>query len=259
MPKDGVQEIVAYVRDQAYSDLYAAYYRDLLCELIEIDTSIQTDVDRLGKNERAVFDVLERELKAVTRSTVKMERVPISNKITEHPYYSVPYYAGLDTSGEPLRCEAIYKDRCNLLALFDADDPAVQGTKVIYNAHTDTVGPWLGPRVEVPLIYGRGSVDDKGLAALLVAQIRLIEETKKRFDLKLGGSRVYQFVIEEEMGGNGSLSAAMDERFSGYEAVICEPTGNMPHPANRGALWYQCTLSAAGVAGAERERTVSGR
>ena len=53
------------------------------------------------------------------------------------------------------------------------------------------------------------------------------------------------------MGGNGSLSMALDERFRGYEAIVHEITGNIAHPANRGCVWYQCTLTSAGVAGAK--------
>jgi len=247
MADSKVQDIVEFVKAQAGSDRYAAYYRDLLCELIEIDTSIQSDLERLASNEAKLFGVVERELQTVTDGRVELQRMPIDCRIAEHPYYSVPYYTCTGESGQPLGCKEAYKGRGNLFAVFAADDPDRSGTHAIYNAHIDTVAPWFGPKVATPLIYGRGACDDKGQVALLVAQVRLIEEVKKQFGLKLGGSRVYQFVIEEEMGGNGTLSAVLDERFRGYEAIVHEITNNIPHPANRGAVWYECTLRTAGT------------
>jgi len=54
------------------------------------------------------------------------------------------------------------------------------------------------------------------------------------------------FVVEEETGGNGSLSLATDRELRGvYDSiVVCECTGLKPHPANRGAVWYRADLRA---------------
>lgn len=246
-----VQQVIEFVRQQASSEAYAAYCRDLLVEMMAVDTSIQSNVDRLRENESKVFDIAEREIRAILGEQADICRIPINPKIQEHPYYSQLYYTCSPERKQPLTCEQTYQGRCNLVTTVPADQPGGSGTNAFYNAHIDTVAPFFGPRVEGPLVYGRGAADDKGEIVLLIAQMKLIEEAKKKFGLKFGANRAYQFVIEEEMGGNGSLSLALDDRYKGYEAIIHEITGNLAHPANRGCVWYQCTLSSAGVPNAK--------
>ena len=56
-------------------------------------------------------------------------------------------------------------------------------------------------------------------------------------------------VIEEETGGNGSLSLAVDRDLRQLygSLLVLECTGNDIHPANRGALWYRADLRCPGV------------
>lgn len=246
-----VQQVAEFVKQRACSEEYTKYCRDLLVEMLAFDTCIQSDVARLRENEDKVFQVAERELKAILGDKAKVSREPINPKIQEHPYYSGLYYTCTAERNQPLSCEDTYKGRYNLVTIVAPDEPSSKGSNAFYNAHIDTVAPFIGPRVDGPLVYGRGSCDDKGEVVLLIAQMKLIEEAKKKFGLKFAATRAYQFVIEEEMGGNGSLSLMMDDRYKGYEAVIHEITGNLAHPANRGCVWYQCTLKSAGVPNAK--------
>lgn len=250
MSHKDVSSIVEFVKQRAASEEYRKYCQDLLAEMVAIDTCIQSDVDRLRQNEEKVFAICERELRAIAGDRVRIVRDPINPKIQEHPYYSQLYYTCSPDRPKPLSCEETYKGRFNLVSTLPADNPSTGGKDAFYNAHIDCVAPFFGPRAEGPLLYGRGTADDKGEIVLLIAQIRLIEEVRSKFGISFGANRVYQFVIEEEMGGNGSLSLVVDERFKGYEAIIHEITGNLAHPANRGCVWYQCTLTAAGVANA---------
>ena len=50
------------------------------------------------------------------------------------------------------------------------------------------------------------------------------------------------FVIDEEMGGNGSLALAVDHELKArYDSIlVLECTGNRLHPANRGAVFIKC-------------------
>lgn len=251
MTDKDVQQVIEFVKQQASSEAYTKYCRDLLVEMLAVDTCIQSDVNRLRDNEIKVFQIAERELKAILGDQAKVCREPVNPKIQEHPYYSGLYYTCTADRKQPLSCEETYKGRCNLVTTIEPDGPAGSGKNAFYNAHIDCVAPFIPPRVEGPLVYGRGSCDDKGEIVLLIAQIKLIEEARKKFGLKFGATRAYQFVIEEEMGGNGSLSLMMDDRYKGYEAVIHEITANLAHPANRGCVWYQCTLKSAGVPGAK--------
>ncbi len=247
MSDKDVQAVVDFVKEQASSEAMRKYCQDLLCEMLAVDTCIQSDVSRLRENESKVFAIAERELQAICGDRARIVREPINCKIQQDPYYSLLYYTCSADRTEPLSCEETYRGRCNLVTTLPADDASAGGTNAFYNAHIDCVAPFIPPRVEGPLVYGRGACDDKGEIVLLIAQIKIIEEARKRFGLKFAANRVYQFVIEEEMGGNGSLSLAMDDKYAGYEAVVHEITSNLPHPANRGCVWYQCTLKSAGV------------
>jgi acetylornithine deacetylase/succinyl-diaminopimelate desuccinylase-like protein len=242
-----VQQIVEFVKQQAGGEAYRTHLRELLCEMLAIDTSIQSDVDRLRQNEDRVFRIAEDRIRSILGERAGVSRESINPRIQDHPYYSLLYYTCTPLRQGPLSCDETYKGRCNLVTIVEPDEPSGSGTNAFYNAHIDTVAPYFAPRVEGPLVYGRGACDDKGQVALLIAQMKLIDEASRKFGLKFGATRAYQFVIDEEMGGNGSLSLALDERYKGFEAIIHEITGNLAHPANRGCVWYQCTLRSAGV------------
>ena len=186
MTDKDVRQLVEFVKQQACGEAYTKYCRDLLVEMMGIDTSIQGDVNRLRDNEDKVFRVAEREIKAILGERAQVSRAPIDCKIQGDPYYSGLYYTCTPERKGPLSCEETYKGRCNLVTIVEADEASGQGRNAFYNAHIDTVAPFIGPRVEGPLVYGRGACDDKGEVALLIAQMKLIEEARKRFGLKFG-------------------------------------------------------------------------
>ncbi len=239
-------DLVSLVKQRASSDEYAAYCRNLLQELIEIDTSPKSDPAEMARNEEQVFGVIENELRALCGDDVRIERVGIDPGIAEDANYSQPYYTITPDNPSPPPASEVYKNRHNLIALFNANPPGETGQPSIHNCHIDTVAGWIEPRSDGHRIYGRGACDDKGQVALLLAQIKLLNEIRDELGMRPAQDRVYQFVIDEEMGGNGGLSMARDERFAGWQTVVYEITSNVPHPANRGAMWYKCTLSSAG-------------
>jgi len=96
-------------------------------------------------------------------------------------------------------------------------------------------------------IYGRGACDDKGQAALLLTQLKILKDVEREFGISVLGDMVYQFVIDEETGGNGSLSLVVDPPYADIrDVVVCEITDNNVHPANRGALWYEVNVNGSG-------------
>lgn len=239
-------ELVDFVSQRASSDEYAAYTRNLLQELVEIDNQPKPDPAEMAANEEKVFAIIESELKGLCGDRVTIERVPIDPAIADDANYSQAYYTTTPDRPEPLPADQAYANRHNLIALFKADAPGNTGYPAIHNCHVDTVAGWIEPRTDGQIVYGRGACDDKGQIALLLAQIKLINEVRSTFGLSFAQDRAYQFVIDEEMGGNGGLSMSRDPRFAGWQVVVYEITGNIPHPANRGAMWYKCTLNSAG-------------
>ena len=238
-------QIIDFVSKRAATDEYAAYCRNLLTELIEIDTSIGSDLDRLAQNESRTFDVLESEIKAIVGGEALVERCPIDPAIEADCFYSMPYYAATAACPRP-SVERVYRNRTNLVVHVDRRQ---QGVGCVYNSHVDTVAPYVAGRPNGEQVLGRGACDAKGQLVLMVAQMKLLEEVRRTFGWTPSGPRAYHFVIDEESGGNGSLSLARDPRWAGYQVVVHEPTGNIPHPANRGAVWYRCAMSSCGEVG----------
>ena len=86
-----------------------------------------------------------------------------------------------------------------------------EGLRLAMNSHVDTVAPHFPPRVEGDLIYGRGTADAKGQVLAMLAQMRILRELMDEFGISLNNDLHYQIVIEEEPGGNGSLSLAVQD------------------------------------------------
>ncbi len=222
----------------------AAYYADVLERLVACDTTPSGDVAEMARREAACFDVVTGELTRWMPEGGAIERVPIRPEIRKHPYFTRIHHTVSAARPDGLSPSEAYANRFNVFAIMPGRPDS--GPGMIYNAHIDTVAPHIPPRREGRRICGRGACDDKGSVALLIAQLRLLAETERETGIRITAPRVYQFVIEEETGGNGSLSAALDPRFNGFQALVHECAGNTPHPANRGAVWYKLVLRRNG-------------
>lgn len=240
------EDLVTFVKQRSHDDDIKTYCRDLLMELLAIDNTPNPDPAEMAANEERIFAIIERELRDLCGDAVFIERVPIDPAIADDENYSHPYYTITADRPEPLPVDQAYANRSNLIAILKADEPDEQGEPSIHNCHIDTVAGWIDPRIDGDVVYGRGACDDKGQVALLLAQIKILNEARETFGLSFARDRVYQFVIDEESGGNGALSMVRDQRFASHHVVIYEITSNIPHPANRGAMWYKCTLTGAG-------------
>ncbi len=252
-------EVVSYVREAAASDRYGAYLRNALIELCAIDTVPQADLPATAVRERKLFDWIEREIGELLGAEALIERPRINPRIADDPAYTPPLYAA-DARGRVPPVEQIYADRGNLLAIVPGGRSQA-GPAVILHAHVDVVPPWSAPRSAGERVFGRGTCDNKAQVALLLAQMKLLREVEQELGQhtakprqSAGGQqatrgrraacgRVYQFVIDEEIGGNGSLSQALDTRFAATPVLIHECTNLVPYCAHRGAVWYRCRLS----------------
>jgi acetylornithine deacetylase/succinyl-diaminopimelate desuccinylase-like protein len=84
----------------------------------------------------------------------------------------------------------------------------------------------------------------------ILAALQILAEVLRRHGLPCNRNILAMFVVEEETGGNGSLSLALDPDLKQhYDAIIVgECTSLKFHPANRGAVWYRAELTPpAGV------------
>jgi acetylornithine deacetylase/succinyl-diaminopimelate desuccinylase-like protein len=225
---------------------FQRYLRDLLVGLCAIDTTPNPDVRRMQAAEDGCFRILEQELGGLGFSGARLERRPVNPAIQGHPSYSLLHFTKTPQRPQGLSPEETYAGRSNLLYVVPGTDSSSAGQSLAVNAHVDVVAPYFPPRVKDGTVIGRGACDDKGPAVSIVAALKVLSEVMPAAGLKWNRNVVAMLVVEEETGGNGSLSLAIDRDLKQlYDSVVvCECTGLKFYPANRGAVWYRADLQA---------------
>jgi acetylornithine deacetylase/succinyl-diaminopimelate desuccinylase-like protein len=242
--------VIEGVLAQARTDDFRRYVTGLLLELCAIDTSPSGDVGRMRRAEHAVFDVLERELRRLALPGARLERRPIlAPAIQHHRHYSLLHLTKTPERPGGLTPEEAYAGRTNLVCIVPGASASQVPVGTALNAHIDVIAPYMPPRVDGAVVYGRGACDDKGGVVAILGALKILAEELQAAGRALRGNIVGMFVIEEEPGGNGSLSLAVDRELKRlYDTVlVVECTDNRIHPANRGAVWYQAQLALEGV------------
>jgi len=140
--------------------------------------------------------------------------------------------------------ESDYTDSPNVVGVWKGTGG---GRSILLNGHLDVVppgpldlwqdSPWSG-RIEDGRLYGRGSLDMKAGLAIMIKAVEILQS----LGLRLKGDVTLEFVIDEELGGNGTLAAIL----RGYRAesgIILEPwgVGNIVI-GHRGALCFRVTV-----------------
>jgi acetylornithine deacetylase/succinyl-diaminopimelate desuccinylase-like protein len=235
-----VRDILARTRTAGFQ----RYLRDLLVELCQIDTTPNAKVKRMQAAEDGCFRILERELRGLNFPGARLERRPVNPAIQTHPNYSLLHFTRTPQRPEGLSPEETYAGRSNLLYVVPGASGSDAGQSVAVNAHIDVVAPYFPPRVKGGIVFGRGACDDKGPAVSLIAALKVLSEAMPGARLQWNRNVVAMLVVEEEPGGNGSLSLAMDRDLKQlYDSIlVCECTGLKFYPANRGAVWYRADL-----------------
>src|SRR5438105_13853955 len=232
-----LRDIRAHTRRPAFQ----RYFRDLLIELCQIDTTARADTRQMQVAEEGCFGIIERELQALDFAGSVHQRRPIDPAIETHPNYSLLHFTKTAERPEGLSLEETYASRCNLVYTIPGAALKRAGQSIALNAHIDVVKPYFAPQSRGSSVYGRGACDDKGPVVSIIAALKVLSEVMARRKLKWNRHVLAMFVIEEETGGNGSLSLAIDRELKKrYESIlVCECTGLKLHPANRGAVWYR--------------------
>ncbi len=143
-----------------------------------------------------------------------------------------------------------YEGRPNVVATLKGNS---SGRSLLLNGHVDVIpagakeawehGPWSGDLAD-GRIYGRGTSDMKaGVAAMTMAV-----EAVVRSGVKLAGDVILEYVVDEELSGNGTLDCVM----RGYKAdagICCETSSMKVQPASIGRIWFEITVrgKAAGI------------
>jgi acetylornithine deacetylase/succinyl-diaminopimelate desuccinylase-like protein len=242
IPPPLLSEILARTRTPSFE----RYVKHLLVELCRIDTTPKPDVRQMRAAEDSCFQILERELSGLSFSGARLERRPVNPAIQTHPNYSRLHFTQTPQRPKGLSPEETYAGRSNLLCIIPGAESDPAGQSVALNAHIDVVAPYWPPRVKGGIVYGRGACDDKGPAVSIIAALRVLSEVMPKAGLKWNRNVVAMLVVEEETGGNGSLSLAIDRDLKKlYDSIlVCECAGLKFYPANRGAVWYRADLKS---------------
>ena len=237
-----LQDLAGSLRRRTESEEFRSWLSDFIVRICQVDTSPRADVALTAANEQAVYDMIETELSDVGGVA---EYRPIDPGIQDSPHFSKLYYTQSPENPEGLSFEDAYSGRRNLLyALAGAEHDTTAGRNTAVNAHIDVVKPYFPPAAKGDAVYGRGACDDKGAIASMVACARLLRDLRQEEGVDLNHSVTFMFVTDEETGGNGSLSVAMDADVRRlYDSImVLECAANKLHPANRGAVWYKTVL-----------------
>ncbi len=237
-----LQKILARTRRPDFQ----RYLSDLLLELCRVDTTPNPDVAVMCVAEDHCFRTLERELATLGFAGAQVERRPMNPAIREHSNYSLLHFTKTADRPEGLSADETYKDRSNLLYIIPGHGQAARGKSVAVNAHIDVVAPYFPPKLRQGIVTGRGACDDKGPVVAIIAALKVLAEIMPAAGLKWNRNVVGMFVIEEETGGNGSLSLALDRDLRKlYDSIVVNECASLKiYPANRGAVWYKAVVRA---------------
>jgi acetylornithine deacetylase/succinyl-diaminopimelate desuccinylase-like protein len=244
------RQVPALARKAGFQD----YIEKLLVELCRVDTIPHPDPAQMRAAEARCFQILERELAGLNFIGAQLERRPINPAIQTHANYSLLHFTKTPQRPRGLSPETTYAARSNLVFIAPGGGGKKAGESVALNAHVDVVAPYFPPRASNGIVFGRGACDDKGPLVAMVAALKILSDTMPAAGLRWNRNVVAMFVVEEETGGNGSLSLATDRELRKlYDTVLVgEPTSLKIHPANRGAVWYRAEINApAGISAFE--------
>ncbi len=107
--------------------------------------------------------------------------------------------------------------------------------KVVFCTHMDTVPPYIAPRMEDGVVWGRGACDAKGqIISMLTACQRLAEEGLRGFGLLL---------LSGEETGSWGAKAFAKLPFQAPYLIVGEPTENKMASACKGTKAFQLHFS----------------
>ena len=201
--------------------------RDLLLDLIRIPS--------VTPDEGPAADLIAQRCLQIG---LEVEQVPFPADIRQDPDY---------TFAEQ---ELTYEGRCNVVAHrrgAGGGRCAACGRSIILQSHLDVVpaqawGQAFAPATDGDLVIGRGASDAKGQVAAIWLALQALADVGAR----LRGDVQAQFVIEEEVGGNGAL-ALIKQGYRADAALVMECTSLQIHPANRGAIWFRLRVTGKSV------------
>lgn len=175
---------------------------------------------------------------------VVVEKQFLDNSIRQDPYWRTgPYHV------------TEYEGHFNVIATWKSD-AAEKQPPVYLNAHIDTImacGDNLMPPTagdDNDTIYGLGVHDDKGHVAIVYGLYRYLSDN----DIKLPFDVIAHLVVEEEIGGNGSLWAVRHAQEKGQCALMLDGNEGLLMHQCRGSVWPLITCTGVSCHPGDRKK-----
>lgn len=189
------------------------------------------NIDTVTPNEDRAYDFL---INYLTENNFEAKLEGIHPEIRQHSYYTAHPHSQLEGN------------RYNVRATYTAEQPMARTTLV--NSHFDVVPQTLDfpeafqGKVSDNKIWGRGACDTKNNIIMFVEAIRFLREN----NIPITRNIKLDLVIEEEIGGNGTLSAILHGA-EADEVIVLEPTDLDFFRGHRGCLTFQIEVSGRSV------------
>ncbi len=205
----------------AYFAAQGEWTEQLLDGLLRIRSESGVEADAIGYMQQRLMTL-----------GVECELVPLHDSIKDSSEYSSPQ-KGIS-----------YEGRCNI----SASVQGAGGKTIALNSHVDVVppspgqvDPYLPHKDAEGYICARGACDAKGQIAAMALLLKAAVELPK-----LNNSIVCHMVVEEELGGNGTLGMLEAKpAFSADALINMEPTDLQLQTSIRGAVWFDMTFKGA--------------
>lgn len=171
----------------------------------------------------------------------------------------IPSYEELKKHPAFVSTDIPYDGRPNVVATMLGEGG---GKSLLFNGHIDVIpegpadkwehGCWSGD-IEDGKIYGRGASDMKAGVAAMTMALKAIQEC----GIKLKGDVILEYVMDEELTGNGTLACVM----KGYRAdggICCETSSMCVQPGSIGRIWFNIKITGKAAGIQKRFEGVSG-
>jgi len=209
--------VVDFVLAQARGDLYGAYCRNRLLELLDIDTS-PADLTNLPTNQAATLGLIAREMQRSLGDAARVERQPDN-----------------DAAGAAGNAPAAWHD----LTVWTEGTGSRKDNGIFYTVGLETLGPYVPPRSTADRVFGCGAAGNKAHIVLLLAQNKLLADVRAQFALAPRVPIAYHFGTATH--GRDAERPAMPERLlpAGWNAVVLAPTGGTPFTSQVGCVRFR--------------------
>lgn len=239
--------VVVLANNGAVSQLLNLFEEEKVMNYSVVDEYIDINEDKLvgflqeilripsvTGQEGEIQDFIEKKLKDMSFTVDKFE--PTLSELKTHPAF--------------VEVNQDYKNRPNVVGTLKGKG---NGKSLLFNGHVDVIpegpaenwkhGCWSGD-LEDGKIYGRGASDMKSGVAAMTMAIDVI----RNCNLNLDGDLITEYVMDEELSGNGTLACVM----KGYKAdagICCETSSMCVQPGSIGRIWFTIKIKgkSAGI------------